>query len=333
MRRSPILLLLATLSLNAAAFDCPTPSTGLADIKVGGYYSDEAKSIRDEAKFKETREATKPFEDFATRVSKLSDRYLEKGETEAAACTIAWLERWAQDGAMLGTMVKINNDQSEYVRKWTNASAAIAWNKVRGEADAGQRTRIDAWLTAVSKATLAYWYDNSKKTRNNHYYWTGVGVMATAVATGDAELLAAARRIYDAGLDEIQDDGTLPQEMKRGIRALHYHNFSAMPLAMIAEMARKVNQDWFVLRDARLNLLMARVASGLREPAWFDKTAGAAPQVIPPMRDRGWIVLYRAHAPQGERFEGLLGQNDSTYVRDLGGNLSLMLDKGVFNPR
>ncbi|MDP5239326.1 alginate lyase family protein [Uliginosibacterium sp. 31-16] len=333
MRRSPAILLLTLISLSAAAADCPAPSTGPADIRIAGYYSDEAKSVRDEAKFKETREASKPFEDFATQLAKQSDRYLDKGDNNAATCAIAWLERWAQDGAMLGNMVRVNNDQSEYVRKWTNATAAIAWNKVRDKASAEQRSRIDGWLKAVSRATLAYWTDNPKKTRNNHYYWTGVGVMATAVATNDAELLAEARQIYEAGLSDIRDDGTLPHEMTRGIRALHYHNFSAMPLAMMAEMARKTRQDWFVLREARLDKLMTRVAAGLRDPAWFDKEAGAAPQVVPPKRDLGWILACRAHAPQGERFDGLFSSDDNSYVRDLGGSVSLIIARGVFDPR
>jgi poly(beta-D-mannuronate) lyase len=333
MRHASALLLLAALSLPAFAYDCPTPAPGLVDIKAFGYYSDAAGSIRDEAKFKETHDLSKPFEDFASQVAKQSDRYLDKGEAEAAACTIAWLDRWAQDGAMLGTMVKVNNDQSEYVRKWTNAAAAIAWNKVRGQAGSAERERIDAWLKAVSKATLAYWSSHPKSTRNNHYYWTGVGVMATAVATNDADLLAEARHIYDAGLADIREDGTLQAEMKRGIRALHYHNFSAMPLVMIAEMARKLNQDWFALREARLDKLMARVASGLRDAAWFDKESGASPQIIPPSRDRVWVLLYRAHAPQGERFDGLFSASEASYARDLGGSVSLMLAKGVFDPR
>ena len=232
---------------------------------------------------------------------------------------------------MLGTMIRINNEQSEYVRKWTNASAAIAWNKVRGQASEPERGRIDAWLTAVSKATLSFW-DNPKRKRNNHYYWTGVGAMATAVATGNAELLNDARRIYDAGLAEIRDDGSLPMEMARGVRALHYHNFSAMPLAMMAEMARKTNQDWFSLRERRLDRLMSRVAAGMRDPAWFEKESGAAPQIIPPMRDRAWMLIYRAHA-QGERFDELFGDADKAWFRDLGGDLRLMLAKGVFDPR
>jgi poly(beta-D-mannuronate) lyase len=323
---------LISLSLSASAFDCPPPSPGLQDIKAFGYYSDAAASVRDEAKFKETHELTKPFEDFATQVAKLSDAYLEKADPAAATCTIAWLDRWAQDHAMLGKMIHINNDQAEYTRKWTNAAAAVAWNKVRRQADEAQKARIDAWLISVSQATLDFWHNKPTAKRNNHYYWTGVGVMATAVATGNKDLYASARSIFTAALDDIEDDGTLPYEMKRGVRALHYHNFSAMPLVMMAEMARKHDEDWFALRDARLSKLVSRIAAGLRDPAWFDKAADASPQIIPPKHDLGWIVIYRARVPKGERFETFFGATDNSYIRDLGGTLSLIVAKGVFAP-
>lgn len=330
--RSALALILLGLSLQAQAFDCPPPSPGLQDIKAFGYYTDAANSVRDDAKFKATHELTKPFEGFAAQVSKLSDRYLERGEPEAAACTIAWLERWARDRAMLGQMIRVNNDQSEYVRTWTNASAAISWNKVREQASVEQRQVIDAWLEEVSWATLGYWSHHLKSKRNNHYYWTGVGVMAAAVATEDADLLKEARHIYETGLSEIQDDGVLPMEMRRGIRALHYHNFAAMPLVMIAEMARKRGQDWFALREGRLDRLAARVVAGLRDPASFEHAAGAGPQVIPAPADLCWISLYRARREKDEAFEGLAIPS-GIFQRDLGGTLSLMMVHGVFDPR
>ncbi len=322
---------LAVASTNAAAFDCPPPTPGLQDIQATGYYSDAAKSERDPQKYLESHAQTKPFEDFATQVAKSSDRFLAKDDSAAAACTIAWLDRWAQDKAMLGTMIRINNDQAEYTRKWTNASAAIAWNKVRVQADTAQRARIDAWLKAVSVATLEYWRNKPTAKRNNHYYWTGVGVMATAVATGDADLLREARHIYEAGLGDIRDDGTLKLEMERGVRALHYHNFAAMPLVMIAEMARKTGQNWFAWRDSRLSLLVDRVATGLQDPAWFDKLAGASPQIIPAKRERAWMLVYRTRVPEDSLMASLPGTDSSGYIRDLGGTLPLMLAKGTFD--
>lgn len=333
MCRAAAILFASLLHATAFAYDCPPPTPGLRDIAVNGYYSDEAGSIRDEAKFKASHEASKPFEAFGNLVARQSDRYLEKNEPDAAACTIAWLERWAQDGAMLGKMVRINNDQSEYVRKWTNATAAIAWNKVRKQAAPEQRARIDAWLIEVSRATLDYWQRKPTAKRNNHYYWVAVGVMATAVATGEHSLLDAARSIYQHGIREIQDDGVLPYEMKRGVRALHYHNYAMMPLVMLAEMARKAGEDWFAYQDYRIDKLAARVAAGFRDPAWFDRAAGAAPQIIPPPADLCWVEIYRLRVPTGEDFHGVASVQNGLYQRALGGKLALMAQRGSFDPR
>jgi len=114
----------------------------------------------------------------------MSDLYLGQRDAEAGACAIIWLDRWAQDGAMLGRMVHVNNDQADYLRQWENAGLAVAYLKAKPAATAAQRARIEAWLKALAGANLAYW-DDARKNRNNHYYWTGVGIMATAVSTGD----------------------------------------------------------------------------------------------------------------------------------------------------
>lgn len=330
----PVLLLffLAGLSLNAQAQDCPEPAQGPADIKAQRFYTDAKGSVRDEAKVRENNESTRPLKNFATQVSKASDRYLENGDKTAAACAIAWLDRWAQDRAMLGKMITVDNDQPYYVRNWTHASNSIAWNKVRMLASAEQRTRIDAWLKAVSQANLDYW-SNPHKNRNNHFYWTGVGVLASAVANGDTELLAEAKQIFNAGLTDIRDDGSLPNEMRRGSRALHYHVFSAMPLVMMAEMARKSGQDWFSLREARLDLLVQRIATGLRDPRWFEEHSGSSPQVTPAPRDLSWFLLYRAHAPRVEHYEDVFATDSDSYVRDLGGTVALLLKRDVFAAR
>jgi poly(beta-D-mannuronate) lyase len=332
MHSLTLFVLLASLSFGAQAFNCPTPIPGPTDIKAQRFYTDSQGSVRDESKVRENNESTRAFKDFATQVSKASDQFLKTGDAAAATCTIAWLDRWAQDRAMLGNMVMVDNDQPYYVRNWTHASNSIAWNKVRDQATAEQRTRIDGWLKSVSKATLSYW-SNASKNRNNHYYWTGVGVMATAVASGDTVLLAEATQIFKDGLADISSDGSLPNEMRRGNLALHYHIFSAMPLAMMAEMARKTGQDWYGLHEARLDLLVQRIATGLRDPSWFEKQSGSSPQTTPAPRDLSWFLLYRAHAPKGERYEGVFAADADSYVRDLGGTVALLVKRDVFAPR
>ena len=43
---------------------------------------------------------------------------------------------------------------------------------------------------------------------------------------------------YDMGLDEIQADGSLPQEMNRGQMALHYHLYALGPLSHAGRTGR-----------------------------------------------------------------------------------------------
>jgi poly(beta-D-mannuronate) lyase len=317
----------------ASAFDCPKPTEGPRDIKAMGYYSDAAKSVVDETLFKQSQVLTEWLDGFNRQIADLSDAYLAHKDAAAGACAVAWLDRWARDGAMLGEMVHVNNDQSDYLRQWVHAGAAIAYLKVEGAATADQRARIQAWLTQVSGLSLAYW-DNPKKHRNNHYYWTGVGVMATALATGDAHLLAIAKGIYQKGVDDIADDGGLPMEMARGERAFHYHNYALAPLALIAEMARRQGQDWYGYGNRRLDLLAERVATGYRDPSWFAQQSGVAQSAddAKPTGETGWVEFYRLQAPHPEVFDALHAAGPFRDPR-AGGNLTLMAELGLFDPK
>src|SRR5579859_540250 len=318
---------------HAAAADCPAAPPAVRDIKAMGYYSDAAKSVIDPAKFKANRALTAPLDDYAKRLAALSDAYLAPGDAAAGACALAWLDGWAQGAALLGRMERVNNDQPDYLRQWTHAGAAIAYLKVRPAASAAQRARIEAWLKAVAASSLAYW-DDPRKSRNNHYSWTGVGVMATALASGDAALLDRARAIYRHGVDEIQDDGALPLEMARGARAFHYHNYALDPLVLMAEMARRRGEDWYGYREGQIDRLAARVAEGYADPSWFAAHARTpqAPEDSKPTGETGWVEFCRLRAPHPERFAALHAAGPFDDPR-AGGDLTLMADRGLFDAK
>ncbi|WP_204278325.1 alginate lyase family protein, partial [Escherichia coli] len=75
----------------------------------------------------------------------MSDDYLRTGDTAAAQCTLSWLGAWADDGAMLGQMIRVNNDQSFYMRQWMLDAVAMAYLKVHDQANPQQRARIGPW--------------------------------------------------------------------------------------------------------------------------------------------------------------------------------------------
>lgn len=314
-------------TVDASATECPVPPPGLRDIRAQGYYVDAAHSVIDEARKRANTEMTRPLDDFTKQVADMSDRFRANQDVAAGKCAIEWLSSWARDGAMLGTMVHINNDQSDYLRQWVLGGASIAYLKTRSVATDEQRAQIEPWLRQLAVANLAYW-DNPKKKRNNHYYWTGVGIMGAAVGTGDEALFNTARGIYEKGIDDIEDDGTLPMEMARGKRALHYHNYALAPLVLMAEMARLKGQDLYAYKNNRIHLLADRVASGYHDSSWFTEQAGVKQDKWLPDGEAGWVEFYRLRASHPEIFDDLHKAGPFDEPR-MGGDLTLMARVGI----
>jgi len=319
MRALPLCVL--ALAAHAALAECPPAPQPMHDIKAQGYYVDAKNSIVDEDRRRQNVEMTRPLDEFLRRIADWADQ----GE---GTCAVTWLAGWASGGALLGEMVHINNDQSDYMRQWELDGMAMVYLRVKGAATPEQRAAIDPWLIEIAKRNLDYW-NSPKKHRNNHYYWTGVGVLATGIATGNAALLEQGKAIYLKGLGDIEADGALPMEMARGEKALHYHNYALAPLVVMADIgSHATGEDWYGWRDHRLELLAERVLSGWRDTSWFAEKAGVPQEKLAGHTDVGWVEFYRHHALHPNHFEDLHQAGPYNEPR-LGGNLSLMADKSA----
>jgi hypothetical protein len=98
---------------------------------------------------------------------------------------------------------------------------------------------------------------------NNHYYWAGFAVMAAGIAADDRKLFDWGVSTYNEAMSRIQPDGTLPLEMARGQRALHYHVFALAPLTMMAEMGYANGLDLYNANNGALKRLIDVTAAGL----------------------------------------------------------------------
>jgi poly(beta-D-mannuronate) lyase len=102
------------------------------------------------------------------------------------------------------------------------------------------------------------------------------------------------------GVAQIQDDGTLPLELDRKGRALHYHLFALAPLVMLAEMGERNGMPLYEERQGRLKQLVERVVQGASNPEAFARLAGA-PQTdtMPPHggSDLAWVEIWLARFP------------------------------------
>ncbi|WP_035057255.1 alginate lyase family protein [Andreprevotia chitinilytica] len=317
---------LLALAVGQTFAACAPAPAGIPDIQANSYYTDAHYSVIDPALKAKNEAAVKPFSDFLRNVSDNADRYVANGDKASAQCALSWLDRWAQDRAMLGTM---SSSQAQYTRKWTLAGLSLAYLKLKPEAEPAQRAHIDAWLPQVADASLAF-ATSGHQALNNHYYWVGLAVMATGVATGNNKEINAARNIYDRALSDIRDDGTLPLELNRAGKALAYHNYALAPLVMMAELAKGVNEDWYGSQQGRLDKLANRVLSGIADPSWFATQTGVT-QEIPQGSILGWTAFYQYARPSlAPAMQPLFSQAPFRNPQ-LGGNMTVLADKHFFD--
>lgn len=292
-----VYLATAIAPVRAADPGCPPPPPPIADLDIPAFYANAKAGSHEPDQRKRHDDAVRPLIAYLAQVAAMADRaVLAEAATEqqvAGACAVTWLAAWARGNAWLGRM---GSAQSEYQRKWDLAGASLAWLKVRDNASADEREVVDRWLERWGDAALAL-FDDPRVERNNHWYWLGPGLAATAIATGSARHRAAAARIMGDAARDIGPDGTLKRELARGGRAIHYHAFAVMPLVVLAELGAAMGDgDWYALNDGALHRLVSVTAKGLAEPALFAKLA-AVPQQPHPGTGAGWAQLYERRFP------------------------------------
>lgn len=287
-----VLALAALVPQLAQAEDCPAVPPPAVDLTIERYYEDGAGSVVEPTRMEAQKAQVAPLAEFTGFITKKADRAWQQRSSpkDTIACGLAWIKGWAQGGAYLG---KVSSKQAESQRKWDLAGTALAYVKLRRWASPEDRAVIEPWLAKWADAARGAFDDPGVK-RNNHWYWLGLAQMGVALATDDAKRWQMAKDIFQDALADITPEGTLPMEMARKGRALHYHVFAAEPLVVMAEIAAARGEDWYALKDGALHRLVKTTADGLADPKRFDVLAGETQQT-PVKPGYGWAQLYRAH--------------------------------------
>lgn len=285
----PALLGLGLWSPPAGAADCRLVAAPTGTFLVEGFYADRQGSVIDGARRAAREQAVAPYEDFVRLVQGQADAFALGGDPAAARCGLDNLAGWARAGVLAGALA---SPQADYERNWYLAALALAYLKLVPVADPDSRGVIEPWLGRMARSAETV-LDRGTIPPNNLSYWAGLALAAAGLATGTPDLEARAARVLRDGLAAVGPDGTLPQEMSRGEKALDYHAFAAAPLTALAliETARGRRFD----RDALVRLA-ERAISGLGDTAFFVGRAGAA-QVAPAAWNLAWLGIYRALVP------------------------------------
>lgn len=317
------------VTLTESKYDCPSLAPLPHDIVAYDYYSDAKHSITDPTRHAAYEAAAKPFQEIEEATEHAADDFQSTGSREAAACAAQLLVQQAQANAMTGSM---SSNQAYYVQNWAIGALAIVWLKVQSagaaalEVSPAQTAELQAWMKTVAAQVRDYFEGMHEKNagsgRNNHYYWAGFAVMSAGIAANDRSLYDWGAGTYKFGVDQIAPDGTLPLEMARGQRALHYHLFAIAPLVTMAELASANGEDLYAYKDSRIHLLVSRTIAGLNDNHYFEEKSGA-PQDTPENgvvkgSDISWLPPYARRFPD-PAFTALLNRAPARAEGYLGG--------------
>jgi poly(beta-D-mannuronate) lyase len=255
----------------------PTPYTDKLVFRSKYEGSDKARATLNKESEKAFREATKGITTLERGVSKVVMQYMRDGRPEQLDCALNMLTTWAKADALESTEF---NHTGKSMRKWALGSMASAYLRLkfsdsRPLANRQQEAQvIERWFSKLGEQVVSDWSNLPLTKVNNHSYWAAWSVMATAVATDNRDLFDWAVKEFKVAANQVDEDGFLPNEIKRRQRALAYHNYALPPLAMIASFAQANGVDLRQENNAALKRLAERVLAGVQDPDEFTKRGG-----------------------------------------------------------
>jgi poly(beta-D-mannuronate) lyase len=312
------------VQITSTPYDCPSPIHLSADLTTDGFYSDSKSSIIDPVKWKAYSESSGPYKKLGDEGVAAADAYRATGSRVAAQCVLNLLDTAAADGVFTG---KMSSRQAYYVQGWVIGALAIAFLKVRdsGLVRADEAPTLTKWMKSVARQTMDF-YDTARsnpggEAGNNHLYWAGVEIAAIAIAANNQSMFDWALATYKNGVQQITPEGTLPLEMRRGQRALHYHLYAIAPLVYLAEFGEDNGVDLFAENNYALRRLVDRTIAGLAGSGYFDREAGIkqdTPNGPPSAEAISWAKVYVKHFPDPQ-ISALIAQAPSLSYMYLGG--------------
>ena len=311
------------VALTAAADICPTLPPIQANLNTDGFYrtDDPTHSIVDPKRIEAYSRSSGPVKAATTAIVKQADQYRTTGSRAAAICTVSLLDAMAKANALGGHM---SSSQAYYVQGWLAGSLAFAYLKVResGVERPEQSEAIAAWLARLGASTRD-WYDAAlarKPEGNNHLYWAGLELCAISAVTGDRKDFNWCLATYRNGVQQIAADGTLPLEMARGERALHYHLYALAPLVLIAEFGEDNGVPLYAEDHHALERLVHTAVAGLADAAPFVQRTGVTQEIEshPGGDALAWAPPYLARFPNST-LERYVAQAPTLFSLYLGG--------------
>ncbi len=320
-------------------FTCPSPLEPKITFSAGSIYKDTpCKCEIDPDKKAKYEQEVKSVYNFAKSITSLSDLYVATPteRNEIAQCVAQQIELWAYTDAMLGEHpAPVGYHKSAQVL----GAVSLTYLKLQEAENVDYpsvNNNLGQWLRALSQQVIDY-YENMagpNTSNNNHRYWDSYHIGTAAIVLNDTELFSWAMQGLEIGINQIQENGTLPLEIQRGDRAHAYHLYALQALTGLAELAIKNKSSMPIpyYPYSKNNGALTRLSNLLLNEE-LDKSTSVFPiKIAMKCHQSAWMEIYLRHSGRQPSIRADLATyikakrnacRDKLYYTYLGGNMSL----------
>ncbi|WP_236551253.1 alginate lyase family protein [Billgrantia tianxiuensis] len=271
--------------------------------------------------------ATEPLFKFEDTVSELAGAYVASGNVYYAECLVKFLDRWAQDDALLDFHYHWEQPQAWFSLESMIFAAGMAYSVARPFVEGMQeeRARVEEWLNELASVHMEIEGADSSCC-NNHFYRRALYAAMVGVLTeDDAMFRFGVSAIYSA-LHDMTEEGAFPLEMERGRRATHYQNYALLYLVPIMEIVARQGYDIYEYEvdGGTMHDAVDFAMDILEDPSQLGDLAPRE-QYTGFLKDNqyfAWMEMYRARFGES-RFDDFLASMRPIYNRGAGGYATL----------
>ena len=278
MRAALVALALAAAPLGAAA-DCPAVPEPVVALGFDSRYagSDDTRSDIDPEAEAEAEAALAPLDAFISDLAQRTDMAVRDADGAAAGCVLSALAAWARADALA--------EQGTETAKLTIgarlAALALIAGRVAPATESEDLAAVRDWLARRVEEQMRFWEtapDGAR--RGNLRAWAGLAAAATALLTQDAVTRGWAAWSLAYVACTADADGSLPQEMARGKRALHYQLHAVAPLTVGAAVLRRQGIDLTARCDRALDRIVAFTLADVTAGGTASAALTGEPQTV-----------------------------------------------------
>jgi poly(beta-D-mannuronate) lyase len=325
-----------TVKPTGEIFECATPSEAVIDLHITELFeiTDPTRSTIVPEKEKQYNQDVAPVNAYLDELTRMANIYTRSNgrNLSSAKCALSWLHAWASQSALSGEASK----QGNFVRKWALASISASYIQISldGRLDSKQRIEVKKWIQSLSQIIINDFAKTTDLNRRNHrLYWAAWAVGISSVVIQNKSNFDWAMEKARIGLIQIEDDGTLPLEVRRGALSQNYHLFATEPLVMLAELGHKNGVNLYGYNKGALHRLAEFNISQLIDSSYLTHRSGKAqklntkqlPQLI------SWLEPYYARFGFSDKklslkTEQILRKHRPLIDRRIGGDMTLLFE-------